>query len=154
MRKINWTRVFLCGLVTGVVWTLLSDTLMFLVGGDFLEALRTSQPNALSGSGHMFSYFTNLAAGIWAVWLYAAICAHSGAGLKTAAAAGFGWWVIVSLQSAKWVALGFVPIKATLGPLAATLPAIIAAALAGAWLYDRTPAKVLNKGSEASPAVG
>ena len=48
---------------------------------------------------------------------------------------GVAWWFIVSLQSGKWVALGFVPTRAALGLLLPTLPAIIAATLVGAWLY-------------------
>jgi len=154
MGKINWTRVFLCGLVTGFVCTLLSSILLILVGEDFLTALRAGRPNALSSGVHLFLFITNLAAGIWAVWLYAMLRPRSGPGPKTAVVAGLAWWVIVSLQSSKWVALGFVPASTVFGPLAATLPAIIAAALTGAWLYDRNPAKVLNEGSEASPAIG
>ncbi len=134
MGKINWTRVFLCGLVTGFVWTILSIILLIFFGGAFLDAVRAAMPNRSVGV-HLFLFFENLAAGIWGIWLYAMIRAHSGPGPKTAVVAGLAWWVIVSLQSAKWVALGFVPAKAALGLLLPTLPAIIAATLAGAWLY-------------------
>lgn len=70
------------------------------------------------------------------MWLYAAIRPRYGPGPKTALVAGFAWWVIVSLQSGKWVAVGFVPVKATLARLAITLPAILLAALVGAWPYE------------------
>ncbi len=135
MGKINWIRVFLCGLVAGFVWTLLSIVLLLLVGGDLMAALRAAQPNVLSRGVHVFMFISNLAAGIWAIWLYAMVRPRFGPGPKTAAIVGLGWWFIVSLQSAKWVALGIVPIKVTLAPLAATLPAILAATLTGAWLY-------------------
>ena len=73
------------------------------------------------------------------MWLYAAIRPRYGPGPKTALMAGLAWWVIVSLQSGKWVAAGFVPVKATLAPLATlvvTLRAILLAAPVGAWPYE------------------
>jgi len=134
MGKINWIRVFLCGLVTGIIWTLLSIPLLIFFGGEFLDAVSAAMPNRSVGV-HLFLFFTNLAAGIWGIWLYAVLRPHTGPGPKTAVVAGCAWWVIVTLQSAKWVALGFVPTRAALGLLLPTLPAIIAAVLAGAWLY-------------------
>jgi len=134
MGKINWARVFLCGLVTGFVWTILSIIILIFFGGAFRDIMHTSLPQP-SAAAHMYLFFENLASGIWGVWLYAMIRAQAGPGPKTAVLAGIGWWVIVSLQSSKWVALGFVPTKAALGLLLPTLPAIILATLAGAWLY-------------------
>ena len=139
MEKINWTRVFLCGLVTGGVWTLLSVTLLAFAGGDFLAAVRDGRQgqSVPSGSLHLFLLFSNLGAGLWAMWLYTAIRPRYGPGPKTAVWAGLAWWMIVSMQSAKWVALLSIPPAASLIPLAATLPAIIGATLAGAWFYEK-----------------
>ncbi len=39
MGKINWGRVFLCGLLTGVVWGVLMTIILALVGRDFLAAV-------------------------------------------------------------------------------------------------------------------
>jgi hypothetical protein len=85
----------------------------------------------------MFLLFSNLAAGVWATWLYTAIRPRYGPGPKTAVWAGLAWWVIVSMQSAKWVALLSIPPAAVLIPLAASLPAIFVATLAGAWFYEK-----------------
>ncbi len=134
MGKINWARVFLCGLVTGFVRTILSIILLIFFGGGFLDAMHNAVPKPSVGA-HLFLLFENLAAGIWGIWLYAMIRTHAGPGPKTAVVAGIAWWVIVTLQSSKWVALGFIPTKAALGLLLPTLPAIILATLAGAWLY-------------------
>jgi hypothetical protein len=82
-----------------------------------------------------FLLAVNLAEGIWAMWLYAAIRPRYGGGLKTAAVAGSAWWVISSLIDATWGSFGFVSANALLGPMLGSLPAIIAAALAGAWFY-------------------
>jgi hypothetical protein len=132
--RIQWPRVLLCGLIAGGVWTLLSIALLYLVGGDFLAALPDGGPSG--GSVHAFLLGSNIAAGIWAMWLYAAIRPRYGPAPKRAAVAGLAWWFIVSLQSGKWVASGFAPPGAALGPLAATLPAIIAATMVGAWAYE------------------
>ena len=93
---------------------------------------RLAAPN---GGLIMFLFVVNLAEGVWAMWLYAAIRPRYGPGPKTAVIAGLAWWVISSLIDATWGSLGFVPKEALLGPMAASLPAIILAALAGAWLY-------------------
>ncbi len=54
---------------------------------------------------------------------------------KTAAVAGFAWWVVSTLADATWGSFRLVPIKA-LPPLSAvSLPEMIVAVLVGAWLY-------------------
>lgn len=135
MIGISWPRVAVGGLVAGLVWTLLSVLLLGAVGGGFLETV-IDGARAPSGKVQLFMLGANLAAGVWATWLYAAIRAHYGAGHRTAAFAGLAWWLIVSMQSAKWVALGTVPIRSALAPGVTTLPAIILAALAGGWCYE------------------
>jgi hypothetical protein len=112
-------------------------TLLVLVGGAFLAALPGGRLQTAGEGLHVFLFFADLAAGIWALWLYAATRLRYGPGLKTAVVAGLAWWVIVSLQSGKWVALVAVPTRAVLAPLAATLPAMIFAVMVGAWFYER-----------------
>lgn len=133
MGKNNWPRVFLCGLVVGGVWTLFSVTLLALVGEGFLTAVRNGRqnPSGPSAGLNLFLIFANLAAGLWAMWLYIAIRPRYGPGPKTAVWAGLAWWLIASMQSVKWVALLSVPSAVALIPLAATLPAIIVATLVG-----------------------
>lgn len=81
----------------------------------------------------------DLAMGIWAIWLYAAIRPRYGRGSRTAVVAGFAWWFIKSLQSAKWAGLGLValPTRIVIAPLVATLGAAVAATVAGALLYEK-----------------
>ena len=43
MGKINWARVLICGVVTGVVWTVLSAISTWYVGADFNCGGRVSQ---------------------------------------------------------------------------------------------------------------
>lgn len=135
MGRINWWRVLLSGQVAGVVWTLLSAVVTVVVGSDFAAAVPGNRLAAPSGGLVTFLFVVNLVEGTWSMWLYAAIRPRYGPGPKTALAAGFSWWVISSLIDATWGAFGFVPARALVGPMAASLPAIILATLAGAWLY-------------------
>jgi hypothetical protein len=135
MRGINWLRVFVCGLVAGVAWTMLSSVVTVLVGHEFAALVPGNRLSAPSAGLVAFLVAVNLAEGIWAMWLYAAIRPRYGGGLKTAAVAGAAWWVVSSLIDATWGSFGFVSAHALAGPMLGSLPAIIVSALAGAWLY-------------------
>lgn len=136
MGKINWGRVFLCGLVAGVVWGALSIPLMFLLGRDFMAAVPIGNPVSPFRLGLMAFYSaTWFVVGVWTMWLYAAIRPRYGPGPKTAAIAGLGLWVIGAAADAVWAGLGFVPPALLVAPVIAALPAIVLAAMAGAWLY-------------------
>jgi hypothetical protein len=134
---VNWVRIFLCGLVVGVVWFLLSAIALALAGGEFLKAVQGGRLHTPRDGLYFFAI--DLAMGFWAMWLYAAIRPRCGSGPKASVVAGFAWWLIKSLESAKWVGLGFVPLSVTPALLAATLPAPILAVLVGAWLYSNPP---------------
>jgi hypothetical protein len=133
--KINWRRVLLCGIVAGLAWTVLSSMITASVARDFVAAVPNARLSAPSGGLIAFLLIVNLVMGIWAMWLYAAVRPRYGPGPKTAAVVGFSWWVISSLVDATWGSFGFVAPKAVLAPVAASLPAIIVAAVVGAWFY-------------------
>jgi hypothetical protein len=135
MKRINWWRVLACGAVAGVVWTVLSSAVTILVGHDFTAAVSGNRLVAPSSGLVTFLFLVNLLEGIWAMWLYAAIRPRYGAGPNTAMVVGIAWWVISSLIDATWGSFGFVPVAALWPAMAASLPAIMVAALAGAWLY-------------------
>ena len=121
--------------MAGFAWTVLSSVVTAAVGKDFAAAVPGNRLAAPSAGFVTFLFVLNLVEGVWAIWLYAAIRPRYGAGPRTAAVAGLGWWVISSLIDATWGAFRFVPPEALLGPMAASLPAIIAAIVAGAWFY-------------------
>jgi hypothetical protein len=135
MGKINWSRVILCGVLAGVVWTVLSAISTWYVGADFNSAVPGNKILAPSAGLAAFLLTVNLAGGIWAMWLYAAIRPRYGAGAKTAAVAGFAWWVASTLADATWGSFGLVPVKALLPLSAVSLPEMIVATLVGGWLY-------------------
>ena len=135
MRIINWSRIFLCGLVTGIVWTVLSAISAWFLGADFNAAVGGNRILAPSLDLVAVLLALNLAGGIWAMWLYAAIRPRYGAGARTAVVTGLSWWVVGTLADATWASFGLVPVKSFLPLSAAALPEMIAAATFGAWLY-------------------
>ena len=136
MGKINWGRVFLCGLLTGVVWGVLYATALPLVGGHKIPGNVPGWPfRGTSASTRGIVAITPLVLGIWTMWLYAAIRPRYGPGPKTAAVAGFALWLIGSWVEAVWAAFGAVPLGVLLGPVAANLPITLVAAVVGAWPY-------------------
>jgi hypothetical protein len=135
MGRINWGRVLLCGVVTGVVWTVLTSISSWFVAADFAAAVPGNRLFAPTGGMVAFLFVVNLVEGTWAMWLYAAIRPRYGAGPKTAALVGLSWWIVSSLFDVTWGSFRFVPVKALLGPMAVSLPELIVAALVGAWLY-------------------
>ena len=137
---INWRRVFTCGSASGLAWSFLSLPILILFGGDIIEAV----PRPLVTVGRIGSFSLNVVAGIWAVWLYAAIRPRYGAGLETAAIAGFSWWLIATIATWQWADIGFIPWRDLVGLIIASLPTLIAVTMFGAWSYRREdPPKTL-----------
>jgi hypothetical protein len=130
--EIDWRRVLLCGSAAGLAWSLLSVPLLVLFGGEIIDAV----PRPLVTVARIGSFTLYVVAGIWAVWLYAAISPRYGAGLKTAAIAGFSWWLIATIATWQWVDLGFIRFRGLVGLMGATLPALIGVTMFGAWSYQ------------------
>ena len=135
MNALNWARILLCGLVTGVAFTVMSVVLLGLLGDAFLAAVSDS---AVAGIGAPRTgpalYLLTVAAGVWAMWLYSVVRPRSSSNIRAGVAVGLAWWVIASLQSLKWVALLGIPRVAWL-PLGLNAALCIVAASIGAFLY-------------------
>jgi hypothetical protein len=131
----NYPRILLGGVVSGVIWTIASSLVTLLFGQDFATAIPDNRLAAPSVGLVTFLVTVNLLEGIWAIWLYAAMRPRFGAGPKTALTAGLAWWIISSLVDVTWGSFGFVPDRAIIGPVAASLPAILISSFVGAWLY-------------------
>jgi hypothetical protein len=139
MKRYEWIRLVLCGFVAGVIWNLISAVFMSLVAPSFVASVQRSAPRPPLGGEFFFG--VDVAMGIWAVWLYSAIAPRYGARPVTAAIVGVAWWLLKTLQSAKWAGLGFVELGADLLPLGAlTLVAAMLAASVGAFLYRKATA--------------
>lgn len=138
MGKINWGRVILCGLLTGFVWGVLYAIALPLVGRDFIAALPSGFSGHFPGASTSMRGIVMIGPsvlGISTMWLYAAIRPRYGPGPKTAAVAGFALWLFGSWVDVFWAALGAVPPGVLVGPVAASLPITLMAAVLGAWAY-------------------
>lgn len=134
MKGSNWIRMVLCGIVAGMVWYLVSVVFLSLFAPDFVASVRRSAPHPPLGGEFFFAI--DVAMGIWAVWLYSAIAPRYGARPTTMAIAGVAWWILKTLQSAKWAGLGFVEFDLEVLALGvATLAATVLASAVGMWLY-------------------
>ena len=131
MNRTQWSRILVFGVLAGLVWTLLSAVMLALIGGQFLNSLPER-----SSRTQFFLLAANLAAGVWATWLYSNVRVQHGWGLKAVTITTCGWWVIQSLQSSKWVALEGVPLNAAWGPALGTFPAMFLATAFAAWCYE------------------
>ena len=135
MGRSQALRVLLCGCIAGVLWSLLTSAALLVIGSDFLAAVQTSARYPRADGAVFFAI--DLLMGVWAVWLYAAIAPKHGSRLRAATVAGSSWWMLKTLQSAKWVGLGFLPVEVAVAPTIVTLATAIVASVVGAQIYDR-----------------
>jgi len=135
MSRANPWRIVLSGIVAGLVWTVLSSLITAYLSTEFVTLVPGRRLSAPPGGLVAFLVVVNLVMGVWAMWLYAAIRPRYGPGPWTALRAGASWWVITTLVDTTWGSFGFVRQHALLAPMLASLPALMLAALAGAWLY-------------------
>lgn len=151
MATINIRRVFLGGIVAGIVGNILG----FLADGIILASeWRVSKawgiPESLVTQFVAFNII-GLSYGIIMVWLYAAIRPRFGAGPKTAVYAGLATWALSDvLPNASQVGVaGLFPSTLNIVTTATSIFTLVAAALSGAALYKENDA-----GSERATAQG
>ena len=136
MGAMNWSRVFLGGLLAGVVLVVFGLINLFLFKEDLAAIFEgLGRPPELATEQLVYMTVLTLAIGIWAVWLYAAIRPRYGAGPKTAAIAGYAVWLILSLADLAWGSMVGFPMGLLATILAIYLVVIVVATVAGAWVY-------------------
>jgi len=138
MGKINGSRVFLGGLLAGIVMFILGGASLVMYLGKLYEAALQALGRPLTATAGMYvlAFIMSLIGGILAVWLYAAIRPRFGAGAKTAIIAGFFIWVIGSLfPSISMGTMGFFPTNLLVIDGISGLVIYIVATLLGAWVY-------------------
>lgn len=136
MGKINWGRVFLGGVLFGLVGGVLIFLDVLLLGKDFLAAvLAAGQVPDSKAVWLGMCVSAGILVGIWTIWLYAAIRPRYGPGPKTAVIAGLAVSLFGILADAMWAWMGFIPPAVIVAPVAGAVPAIIVATLVGAWPY-------------------
>ena len=143
MGRINMGRVFLAGIVAGIV----SDVLGYLVDGVLLAPRGADGMAALGHPAFTPAQIVQfnalgLIAGIFLIWFYAAIRPRYGAGPGTAVKAGIAFWIIgyaIPNLGFMWIPHLFSHHLAAF-TTAGNLIETIAAALAGAALYKESAA--------------
>ncbi len=138
MKSINMGRVFLGGLLAGVVINISEWILNGIVlKKDFEEEMRSlNRMEAMTGGQTVVWVLFGFAVGIAAVWLYAAIRPRYGPGPGTAARAGLAVWFFANLLST--VAMANLRIfhgNTLVVPVIWTLVQQVVATVVGAWLY-------------------
>jgi hypothetical protein len=138
MGKTNWKRVFLGGLLAGVVFFILAYIADAMYLGKLwdpaLEALGHPTPESVGTV--IFWIVYSLVLGILAVWLYSAIRPRYGAGAKTAVIAGLAVWVLCGLSfAATMAAFGLFPANVLVIDAFTGLVMCVVATLLGAWIY-------------------
>lgn len=142
MQSMNTQRLFLGGLVAGVVLNVQEYVVNGIVLKDEWEAaMKTAGLETYSTSGIIMLVLMTLVLGFISVWLYAAIRPRFGPGPRTAVYAAFLVWLLVSVVPTVYNSLA--PIFPPGLMMTASVFALFElpiATVAGAWLYREEPA--------------
>src|SRR6266576_2586975 len=110
MGKINLQKVIVGGLIAGVVLNIVDFVLFGVVLKDQMAAAMTSLNRpAMTNAQVPWFVFLDFVAGVFLVWLYAAIRPRFGAGPGTAVRAGLAGWFLAGLLSTTFMAQGIMP---------------------------------------------
>ena len=134
----NWGRIILGGLLSGVVINILEATLHEGVLKDAGAAAMQELGKSGEFGGGQIAMFNVMGflMGIALVWLYAAIRPRYGAGPKTAMCAGTAvWFLAYVLPTIGQIAMDLWPMGMLLIAIAWGLVEMILAGLAGGWVY-------------------
>jgi hypothetical protein len=138
MGKVNWGRVFVGGLLGGLVWNILGLAVWYFYLREPWKAAMDAlgRPIQETTGMNIFWVVFTFVAGILGVYLYAAIRPRFGPGPKTAACAGFTYWLIGGLlPTVAWgTSLGF-PTGLLATDAVVGLILTVIAVMAGAWAY-------------------
>ena len=136
MTKINWGRVFLGGLLAGAIINIFEIFWSGVVLGKQWQAAMSAINHPLPSAAIWIFALEALGMGIAAVWLYAALRPRFGPGPRTAVLSGLGYWVIgYALPAVGIGQTGLFPVRLLAITHLGGLVEIIAASVAGAWLY-------------------
>jgi hypothetical protein len=136
MGKINWGRVFLGGLLAGVVINIFEYVLnTYVLASEMEAAMKTLGVTMPSGAIPIF-LLLGFVTGITAIWVYAAARPRYGAGAKTAAITGVGIWVLgYAIPNAYLAVAGLFRVRLLCIATLVGLVEIVVASIAGAAVY-------------------
>ena len=140
MGRINWGKVFLGGLLAGVVINvgeyLFHAVLFKNEVAEMLRSMGKDPATVMSGNAIVIWNILGFLTGIAAVWVYAAIRPRFSPGAKTAVVAGIAVWFISRFLGAIGeMNMGMASQKMIMTGLVWGLVELIIATIAGAWAY-------------------
>ena len=140
MGRINWGRVFLGGLLAGVVINVgefLFHAVLFKDQvAEMMRALGKDPATVMTGSAVVIWNILGFLVGIGAVWGYAAIRPRFGPGAKTAMIAGIAvWYFSRFLGAIGEMNMGMASQKMIMTGLVWGLVEIVIATIVGGWAY-------------------
>lgn len=137
MGKINMVRVMLGGIVAGLIINVVEGVMNgVILKGEWAEAAKAIGRAEVSVKQIVAFNVWGFAAGILAIWLYAAIRPRFGAGPKTAMCAGLIVWILgFAMANGMMAFLHIYPLWLLLTITAVALPEVLIASVAGASIY-------------------
>lgn len=136
MGKINLARVFLGGLLAGLILNIFEYVLNGVVFASQWDAFEKALHRQMHPGAIPFFIVSAFVAGIGVVWLYAVARPRLGAGPKTAALTGLAYWFFAySIPAANHTVANLVPGRLTLAVTFILLVGVVIASVCGAWAY-------------------
>lgn len=144
MSNVCWGRVFLGGVVAGLIITVSEFLCYRVVMAERMQAAmeRLGVSMAESTLNWVVWIIFSFVLGIAAVWLYAAIRPRYGPGVKTALCAGAAVWLFAYLlPTVGMLNMGLFPVGLMVAGLIWGLVEVEVATTVGAWLYQEPEAQ-------------
>lgn len=139
MGKINVARVFLGGLLAGLILNIFEYVLNGVVFAAQWDAFEKALGRQMRPGAIPFFVVASFVMGTGVVWLYAAARPRLGPGAKTAALTGLAFWVFAyAIPAADGVMAGLQPGHVTMTVTLVLLVGTVLASICGAWLYKET----------------
>jgi hypothetical protein len=136
MGKINFARVFLGGLLAGLILNIFEYVLNGVVFASQWDAYMQVLGRQMRPGAIPFFIVSTFVAGIGVVWLYAAARPRLGAGPKTAALTGVAYWFFAyAIPDANSIAANVAPGRLTLTICLILLVGAVLASVCGAMVY-------------------
>jgi hypothetical protein len=140
MGKINLARVFLGGLLAGLIINIFEYVLNGVVFASQWDAYMKVLGRQMRPGAIPFFIVSTFVAGIGVVWLYTVARPRLGAGPKTAVLAGIAYWFFAyAVPDANSIAANVAPGRLTLTISLILLVGVIIASVCGAWVYKEQP---------------
>jgi len=156
MGKINMQKVLMGGLIAGVVLNVVDYVLYGVVlKTQMATAMQALGKPPIAGNTILWFVLLDFVAGVFLVWLYAAIRPRYGAGPATAVKAGLAAWFLGGLLNAAFMwPMELMPHNLTLISTAVMLVEFPLAAVVGAKFYMEGAGMGAGMGAGAGAGMG